>query len=61
MSLEREPLGPIGVLTLSELNFEIESTFHYRESIALQYLMYIKTRYQVLEFITYYPLHADST
>ena len=35
MSSEREPLGPIGILAPLESNFEIDSTFHYRESTAL--------------------------
>ena len=35
MSLEREPLGPIGVLALSKSNSKINLTSHYKESIAL--------------------------
>ena len=54
--LKKGPLGSIGVLTPLESNFEIDSTSHYKESIALQYLMYVTTRYQVLRFVTYYPL-----
>ena len=38
MSLEWGPLGPIGVLAPLKLNPEIDSTSHYRESTALQYL-----------------------
>ena len=35
MSLKRGPLGPIGVLALSESKFEVDSTTSYNESIAL--------------------------
>ena len=37
MSLERGPLGPIGVLASSESSFEVDSTSHHRESTELQY------------------------
>ena len=33
------PLGLIGVLNPSESNFEVDSTFYYRESIELRYPM----------------------
>ena len=39
MSSKRGPLGPIGVLAPSESNFKANSTFHYKESIELQYPM----------------------
>ena len=32
MSLERGPLGSIGVLAPSESNFKVDLTSHYRES-----------------------------
>ena len=35
----------IETIETQESNFEIDSTFHYRDSIALQYLMYITMRY----------------
>ena len=60
MSSKWGPLGPIGALTSLESNSKIDSIFHYRESTALQYLMYLTTRHQVLRSMTYYPLHADS-
>ena len=60
MSSERGPLGPIGVLAPLESNSEIDSTSHYRESTALQYLICITTRHQVLGFMTYYPLYVNS-
>ena len=54
-------VGIVGtVLALSESNFEIDLTSHYRELTELQYPMYITTRHQVLSIMTYYPLHADS-
>ena len=56
MSLEQGPLKPIGVLASLKSNFDIGSKSHYRESIALQYLMYITMRNQVLRSVTYYPL-----
>ena len=61
MSLECGLLELVGVLAPSKSNFEIDSTSHYKKSTALQYLMYITTRHQVLGYVTYYPLHADSS
>ena len=55
MSLERGPLGLIGVLAPLISNSEIDLTSHYRESTTLRYLMYITTRDQVLGLVTYYP------
>ena len=51
MSLEWGPLGPIEVLATLELNFEVDSTSHYRESIEFQYPIKI-TRHYMLESIT---------
>ena len=42
-----------------KINSETDLTSQYRESTALQYLMHISTRHQVLSSMTYYPLHAD--
>ena len=39
MSLKQGPLGPIGVLALSESNSKVDSISHYRESIELHYPM----------------------
>ena len=62
MSLEQEPLGPIGVLVTSESNFEVDSTFHQRESTAFHYIpiSYVNKKKTKFRFVTYYPLHADS-
>ena len=60
MNSEWGPLGLIGVLALSESKFENVSISYYKESIALQYPMYITMRYKVFEPMTYYPLYADS-
>ena len=61
MSSEQGPLGQIEVLAPSESNSKINSISHYREFSTLQYTMYITTRHQVLEYVTYYPLHANSS
>ena len=45
ISLDQGPLGPIGILAPLKSNFEIDSTSHYRETIALQYPMYITTKH----------------
>ena len=45
MSSKRGPLGPIGILAPSKSNFEIDLASYYKESTALQYLMYITMRY----------------
>ena len=37
MSLEQEPLGPIGVLAPSKSIFEVNLTSHYKESTTFQY------------------------
>ena len=60
MSLERGPLGPIGVLAPSESTSKIDSTSHYRKSTTFQYPIYITTINQVLKSMTYDPLHANS-
>ena len=44
MSLEWGPLESVVVLVSLKSNFEVDSTFHYRESTTLQYLMYITMR-----------------
>ena len=37
VSSKREPIGPRGILSPLESNFEVDSTFHYTESTKLQY------------------------
>ena len=39
MSSKWRPIGPIGVLALLEFNFKVDSTFYYKESIKLKYLI----------------------
>ena len=45
LSSQWAPLGPIGVLDPLKSNFEIDSTFHYRESTAFRYPMYITMKH----------------
>ena len=60
MSSKWGPLGSIKVLAPLESNFEVDSTSHYKQSIELQYLMYITMRHQMLGFVTCYPLYTVS-
>ena len=56
-------VGTVGTHKITnslKINSRINSTSHYKESTAFQYLMYITTRHQVLRFMIYYPLHVDS-
>ena len=48
LSLERGPLGPIGVLAPLESNSEVDSTSHYQELGKLQYHMHITMAHYVL-------------
>ena len=57
MSLEWEPLGPIGMQAPLKSNFKVDSTSHYRESIEFQYLMCeIKVWLILILMITKYGL-----
>ena len=49
MSSDGNHKDPRIVLAPSESNFKVDSTSHYKESIALQYPMYVTTRHKVLE------------
>ena len=53
---KRGPLARGKVLAPSEFNYEVDLTFYYRESTAIQYPMEIITRHLVLMFVIYSPL-----